>query len=991
MPQDCSHTTTDLKLTREGVNQAQRMLAALAPTYAPVDARELEHYVVLAKKYAKYLKFFETADTASGTWEFFFDNDPLVAIANSLVALLDKTQLKEAAEVQNTIKTLQNQLNLSLLQNSHQPHYALFLAFVKLLALLQEKTNTLTERHLDFYYRDVLQLREKPAEPSQVHLLVELAKNINDYSIAKDTVFKAGKDSKNNDAFFANDRELIANQAKVAALKTAFLSSDGKLCALPITNSDNGLQPELTSPDGSWQPFFNANGYKPNAEVGFAVASHYLYLMGGTRTVTLNISSNNKPILTKSNESCFLAFLTTEKGWLGKSVTVSTSNQLQIALSGDDPAIVPYNVKTHGGSFQTQLPMLRIMLRQDSSAGFYTHFKSLPVDAITLSVKVQNLKDLAVSNDFGPVDISKPFQPFGALPQAGSALVVGSKELFQKNYSSATVNVNWQLTAKPYNTTPTIQISLLEEGQWAPPKSNDNFLTVSSFEITPTIFENNTIDFSENEIFTATSKNGFAKFHLRAGFGFAEYQMAVIDAIINKKTPPPAPIAPTIDAISLSYNAADEAPAFFHVMPFGHQQVASPSSLLPQFQASSSLESLAEFYIGISDLKPPQNLSLLFQVADGTANPLADKPEPHLYWSYLSQNEWIPFQKDQVNDITNELLNSGIITLSFPNENKATADNTLMPQGLYWVKVVVKEKADAVCKLVMVAAQALQATFTDLQNDPAFTSTTLPAGTISKMEEPQAAVKKIEQLFGSFGGRGKETSEAFYTRVSERLRHRDRAVALWDYEHLILEAFPQIHQVKCLNHTRYEPTENSGGVYHELSPGHVTVVALPNQQFQKAIDPLRPYTSLGVLAEMETFLKKRVSCFVKLHVKNPDFEAIKADFKVKFYAGIDETFHVNLLKGRITRYLSPWAYGGPSPTFGGKIYQSALINFIEEQPYVDYVTDFKLLDKDNLPQNEISPSKAVSILVSVPKEQHVVEVIRENNLISASENCHCHA
>ena len=59
--------------------------------------------------------------------------------------------------------------------------------------------------------------------------------------------------------------------------------------------------------------------------------------------------------------------------------------------------------------------------------------------------------------------------------------------------------------------------------------------------------------------------------------------------------------------------------------------------------------------------------------------------------------------------------------------------------------------------------------------------------------------------------------------------------------------------------------------------------------------------------------------------------------------GVDETFHVNRLKREITEFLSPWAFRGDArPTFNGTVYKSVLVNFVEERPYVDYVSDVRL-------------------------------------------------
>jgi hypothetical protein len=315
---------------------------------------------------------------------------------------------------------------------------------------------------------------------------------------------------------------------------------------------------------------------------------------------------------------------------------------------------------------------------------------------------------------------------------------------------------------------------------------------------------------------------------------------------------------------------------------------------------------------------------------------------------------------------------------------------------MHWLRVAVAAKSDAVCRLLLLASQAVRASFSDRHNDAAFAAKVLPPGTIAKLAQPDAAVKTVTQPFASFGGRGAEAPTAFYTRVSERLRHKDRAIALWDYERLILEAFPQIHRAKCLNHTQYEPTEDGVGRYRELAPGHVTVVTIPDQRFQKSRDPLRPYTSLGLLDEIGQFVRKRLSCFVTLHVKNPEFEEVQVECLVRLREGFDETFYQTKLEEALTRFLSPWAFAEDGyPSFGGKIYKALLINFVEEQPYVDYVTDFKLfhtfLDQDGVSQtnesNEVEGSKAVSILVSA--RHHGVSVIKRTMDTVSSEKCQC--
>lgn len=943
--------------------------------------------------------------------------------------------------------------------DKHEPHYALFLAFLRLFEYVRSEANTLSRRHLDFYYREVLRLREKPAQPGQVHLLVELAKHARSHECKAGKEFKAGKDDGGRDAFFANDHDVVLNQAKVVSLKTLYRHGDERIGTV-IPNSiykgrfsasrrmllRNTLEgriyasPVANSSAPSWHPFFNkvyTEGILQNinmaeAETGFAIASHYLLLAEGSRTITVEFTLA-APLsgFSKEHGRDVVCSLTTKKGWLtAEEVTFRAISdlqlQLQIVLSGNEPAITPYSSKVHGYVFDTELPVLVVKLRHRNNANYiYPLLREAVLGAIKLNVDVKGLKSIALSNDFGPVDASKPFQPFGASPLNGNALIVGSKELFQKEPDTVSANIIWQIKPVPYKKTPSIAVEFLGQGTWA-----SSGYSAALYQEAPVIDLSDNVDsslldlpdFTANEYFSTSSRRGFFRLMLTDGFGSAEYQNDLIKYLISKSEsdkPASLPVAPTIASLTLDYSASttlqlnsasqeayqNRKGRFFHLAPFGQAEQhpflrsSKTTTLLPQFsflRDNTIVQSEAEFYIGLSGLQAPQNLSLLFQVEDGTANPLALKPRPHIEWSYLSNNEWIGFAENEVQDGTDELLNSGIMTLAIPQE--ANSSNTILPAGLFWIRAAVSEKSDAVCKLQLLEAQALKASFVDHGNSPTFTATPLPEGAISKPAQPDAEIKTVSQPFASFGGRGIEQTEAFNTRISERLRHKDRAITLWDYERLILEAFPQIYKVKCLNHTCYEPSESGAGIYRELAPGHVTIITIPNLQFHNLRDPLRPYTSLGLLQEIDSFVKKRLGCFAGLHVKNPQFEEVRVSFKLRLYDGFDETFYVNLLQQAITRFLSPWAFaGGGGLSFGGKIYKSVLINFIEEQPYVDYVTDVQLFQdingeppsSDHL--SEVKGSRAVSVLVSAPAIKHEITLITSKPENASGKICQCEA
>jgi len=151
----------------------------------------------------------------------------------------------------------------------------------------------------------------------------------------------------------------------------------------------------------------------------------------------------------------------------------------------------------------------------------------------------------------------------------------------------------------------------------------------------------------------------------------------------------------------------------------------------------------------------------------------------------------------------------------------------------------------------------------------------------------------------------------------------------------VLEACPEVYKVKCVNH------------YHddaEIMPGKVTVVLIPDLIQKNAIDPLKPRVSSALLTRVHDYLSRYISPFVDLQVLNPLYERIQLDFSVRFHAGFDGGFYANQLNEEIVRFLSPWAFEeGQDIVFGGQVYKSILLDFIEERVYVDFVTNFKLL------------------------------------------------
>ncbi len=903
-------------------------------------------------------------------------------LANSLDRLLQAVE-RIAREVEKHF------LNSLVNSEEHTPHYALWLTFLQLFKFGQDHLNTLTERHLNYYYKDILRFCLRAAEPDKVHLLFELNKTTEEHLLpAESTTFKAGKDDLGREVNYRLDSDFVVNRAQVDSLKSLYRPTtewDGKDVITPhasaVTNSRDGEGEELPKDNLQWRPFGPEDA--PAASIGFAIADRSLFLREGQRTITVT-AYGNVPVTTHL-PTVFKIFLTGEEGWLpitdGAMIDVrATQNEtlvFEITLDGEDPAIVPHDPAIHGDGYPSGEPMIRIEFDFSQPSEWFARLRNIRFDSIEISTSAQDVRNFTLQNEAGILDTTKPFTPFGVAPAVDSPLILGSSELFSKKLDEMTLAVQWDkildatgFFVKAGPSDYKARLRHLKEGAW---KGGGNPYDIELFADGNQSKEIDLDDLSdlsdsvrqtlENKPFSNNSTAGFIRLELSNGFGHGKYPNELTKALIllaggtdqTSQTTynylnglPLEPYTPRISEISIAYTTVPDAPnSIYHVYPFGQTKESESSGrLFPE------LPNEGELYIGVKDLDPPQRLAMLFQTVDGTANPL--KLENSLSWDYLRDNTWEKLDSQFVDDKTDNLTGSGIVGLAVPED--ANTSHTLMPSGLHWFRMSVEKDSDALNNLLSIDAQAASATFADNGNDPAFVAKPLDGGTISKLKISDAAIKKIRQPYASFGGKAEETSEHFYVRASERLRHKDRASTMWDYERLVLEHFPKIYKVKCINHTELcRDLDNNIMADNEVKPGHVLVVTIPYVKGEGAGDPLRPYTDKKTLGAIDEFLRQWLSPFVQLEVQNPKIEEVQVKFKIAFHDEIaDISFYTEELKQAIIRFLSPWANDdGGEISFGGKWHKSTIINFVEEQPYVDYIKDFEMYHKPDIAQSDV--------------------------------------
>jgi hypothetical protein len=481
---------------------------------------------------------------------------------------------------------------------------------------------------------------------------------------------------------------------------------------------------------------------------------------------------------------------------------------------------------------------------------------------------------------------------------------------------------------------------------------------------------------------------------------------SLIDASPSTSGLPNPPYTPTFNSIELDYlsrNQAmeDDVDEFFYLHPFGGFERAelSPDNkeLLPKYtfeqttlfkdflEADNGESRRAQLFLGFSGLRPGAALSMLVQTVEGSEKN-AEADPPRIEWAYLARNNhWELIAADKIlMDGTRGFTRSGIVQLSLPDD-LSSEGNTVLDPTLHWLRVAGIESAKrltaALPDLAYLHAQVVEARFLDTgDNEYSHLAEGMPAGSIAKLAISRSAIQKVEQPFVSFGGRLPETEGMdFYQRISERLRHRDRAVAVRDYEYLLLEAFPDVAAVKCIPHTQYKLAQPS-----ELAPGSVTVAVIPDLKKRDGATRERPRFPKGDLDEMRDFLLERATLFLgatasaepALYVVNAHYEAVNIEITVVFRPGMDEDFFKLQLEKDLHQYLSPWlSEQGVGPAFGINLRRSSIIHFVEELPYVKYIdVDTLVISKDDEPQTTeiIRPSSAHSILYSAA--EHSVKV-----------------
>lgn len=916
-------------------SQKQRINPALSPEFFKVDDRSVGDFLEEAKRLAGLVAFTEVTagKGAPVSWAYFF----------------------EGSEVPADTK------------GEYPPHLALFVAFLRLFRHPQQQLNALTASHLHLFYHNILQQERKAAIPDRVFVFLDLAKNVQHYALPASTELVAGTGK--DKLGYRPERTVFLSHAKVGCFMAAHRQqgAQGSIVVFPEAQ---------TTEEQGWHPFGTSGTAGVAAKIGFGVATPLLYLKGGMRIIrlSLNLMTAN-PELSSLIPSEFEAQLTGPEGWFSAAVTAvdyqETTLTFEIRLNEKDPSVSKPLRQLHGWFAESSgYPALSIVLASGFPYSRYTMLQAVRIDKISMQLQVEKIHPLEIKNDYGVLDGSKAFQPFGYTPAIGSNLYISHTELAIKPLDRITIRMNWRgvpesfktyyegylgFTNSLVNTNEDfkVKIALRDQDGWHAMRNQTG-------EQADYPLFGREIDLDLPSVVSGTVYQ--ARLSLSSppqAFGHSlyptVYAKSVLAQLQDKATPiPNEPFTPVMDSMELDYTGTADVPLFFHVGPFGALQadIRGASLLSGAFHAAGLL------YIGIENLRPPQQLSLFFELGRQTAEEL---PDPEFY--YLGTEGWIRLTGNQVlSDSTMGLKQTGILLLNLPARMRS--DNPLMPEGFHWLRITVPDHAEDFPKVLSVRTNAT--TCISVQGHHV-----LPPGSIKSFSKKIAEVKKIEQPYGAFGGRPQESETAYFTRVSEQLRHKSRCIAAWDFERIILEQFPEIYKVRCLPHT---------GSDGKPSPGNVHIIVIPHIEPFSASRVLKPFVPASSLKQIKSHVESLASGNVGITVANPHYVEISIVAAVSFHPEMDAGVCSQQMELDLQRYLSPWAFEENAEIgFGGKFYRSSLIAFIESRYYVGFLASIRILQQGMEVIGEEITSAAQTIFVSAAS--HDIKAVESGNVL----------
>ena len=384
---------------------------------------------------------------------------------------------------------------VSINENSnHKAHIGLLIAFFKLYEHAQNDLNTLSKKHLDFYYRNILRQQSHGVVAKQMYVHFQIDENIDFLPIDQGKLIVAGQNEDGSEITYQTEEEVILNNTNVSELKTLFLSRNNYYEYNSRHKLVSGVFSKTHCADSDAVVEFNQNGdvfstlgedqilitdqekTMDNARVGFAVASPSLVLGKSNREILFNFSFTTDSIKYLSNliidianskgvteeevffevfRDLFTITYTNEEGWIEitdydidypSDWTLNTVG-IRLNLPKQSPSVDNYQEAIHQLNLSATQPVFQFLINSNEFYYPYSFLSGMQITKIDIEVKVKELKNIKVITNQGDVDANAEFDMLGVNPLVGASIMIGNHELFCKRIHQ--LSLGWSYTNLP--------------------------------------------------------------------------------------------------------------------------------------------------------------------------------------------------------------------------------------------------------------------------------------------------------------------------------------------------------------------------------------------------------------------------------------------------------------------------------------------------------------------------------------------------------------
>ncbi|KZS39755.1 hypothetical protein AWE51_08885 [Aquimarina aggregata] len=702
---------------------------------------------------------------------------------------------------------------------------------------------------------------------------------------------------------------------------------------------------------------------------------------------SLDIEEIKKRSITRFFREAFKLYITDKNGWkcIDHIKTIfqvsKASLTFIVELHENSETLIPFNPKIHDGGFESNWPCIKLLLNNDAVYHPYKFLEKFIIENITIQTSVSGVSNVALSNSTGELDSSIPFNPFGSTPYVGSYLRIENPIILQKSLSKLQFDLDWgglpqerngfeeYYKAYPNNINTTAFKAIISQTRSAiqslgkqnqqsfelfdaDPRTDSLVSTKKvSLNLDNIIFRNQITSSKENTngtsspLYIVLSSPDIAFGHQIFSDLYAK--AALKSSRFRKKSIslPKQPYTPVLEQLTISYSnytkeimlrkkeESESDIKLIHLYPFGHIQtfpgpIRSPSYFLPRIEHKGNL------CIGLTNVKSGEIISIGFDLIPAVYMHTIIK-KPSIHWEYLSNNEWLSFSQFLLEDGTDGLIRSGVVKIEIPKI--IPLDNTRLAKEKFWIRAVSIGKEDLNSKIKNIVTNAVMVTSEHLLSETTTYTNNIQNAKVQKIsfdEHPN-----IVNILGPFDLKMNELNEsegAFYSRVNEQLRHKNRATSQWDYERLVLEKFPQIEKIRVYGRNSHPDELVKGSA--------IQIVVIPKCNLTNEINKRRNEVAFDILEEIKEYIKQFVSPFAKIEVSNPVYEQLKVRCSVKFTDYEKRGYLRNKLNNELILFLSPDIESSfVEKGFDESISKTEILNFIESRPYVAFVTEFSVL------------------------------------------------